>query len=265
MSRAERRPGTASADWDAHTLGYREASAGRWRAYCDEVHRRLLAEHLPVPGPTVLKTDLFDEAAGAGLVPGLAGSVGQVVGVDISTAVVAAAVDRNPRLLATVGDLRALPFGDAVVDTVVSNSSLDHFATRAELAAAAGELHRVVRPGGRLLVTLDNLACPVVALRAVLPYRLLHRLGVLPYPVGVTCTARGLRRLVRDHGFVVERTFTFMHVPRVVAVPLCARADRRSPSSTEPTVGRLLRWEFLDRLPTRRVTAHYIGVVAVRT
>lgn len=256
-------------DWDAHTDHYRTEAGGRWRSYCDRLHLAVIAaQGIPAPddsaASTVYKTDLFDEAAGTGLAAGLADllSVERVIGSDISAGVVTDAVRRCPVVVAPVGDLRSLPFRNGAFEVVVSNSSLDHFETRAELRVAIGELARVVRHGGRLLITLDNLASPVIALRALLPYRILRRLGILQYPVGVTLTSRTLRRELESVGFHVERTFTLMHVPRVLAIPWCVRADRRGRPGAERTVDRLLRWEVLGRLPTQHLTGHFVGAVA---
>jgi SAM-dependent methyltransferase len=255
-----------STHWDLYSAPFRAEAGGRWRDFCDEIHLRLIDELLPTPGPVVLKTDLFDEAAGTGLVGEISRlrGVSRLVGVDISTEVVAAALGRDVSLTAVAGDLRQLPYRAEAFDTIISNSSLDHFETRGELIVAIDELYRVTRPGGALLITLDNLACPVILLRAKLPYRLLHRLGILSYPVGATLTPRGLRRALVDAGFVVESTTTFMHVPRIIAIPACRRLDRRQAPNAYRTIRRLLAWERLRRFPTRTLTGHFVAVVARR-
>jgi len=257
---------TLSAEWDTHTDAYRSAPPGRWRTYCDRLHLALIERELPEPGSRVLKTDLFDEAVGTGLVEGIAGrsGVGDVAGVDVSAAVASDASSSNPELQAAIGDLRELPFASGSFDAIVSNSSLDHFETRRELFTAIHELHRVTRSDGRVLITLDNLACPIIALRNALPYRLLRAIGIMRYPTGATLTGRGLRRALTDAGFAVERTATLMHAPRVLAIPWFEHADRRGADGTGRSVNRLLRWEVLGRLPTRHMTGHFVCVVARR-
>ena len=47
------------------------------------------------------------------------------------------------------------------------------------------ELHRVLRPDGELLLTFDNAANPVVAVRNGLPARVRQATGLVPYPVEV--------------------------------------------------------------------------------
>jgi SAM-dependent methyltransferase len=60
-----------------------------------------------------------------------------------------------PGLELQVADGRALPFADASFDHAYSISVLEHIAEPGD-ASALGELSRVVRPGGRVLVTLPH-------------------------------------------------------------------------------------------------------------
>ena len=239
-----------------------------WRAHSDAVNAALLARWLPVGGGgvgRVLKTDTFDEACGRGLMDVLASRGGAVVGIDISPSTVAAALRRHPSLRATTADVRRLPFGDAAFDLIVSNSTLDHFATYAELASSVAELHRVLRPGGQLLLTLDNPLNPLVGLRNALPYTWLHRAGVLPYQVGVTRGPRALRGLLARAGFEIVETGALLHCPRVVAVALARLLSRRAGSATSRRFLKcLMAFEHLGRLPTRYLTGHFSAVRAVK-
>jgi SAM-dependent methyltransferase len=51
------------------------------------------------------------------------------------------------------GDAQSLPFADAVFDLVVSCETVEHLP---DPASAISEMHRVTRPGGRLLLTTPN-------------------------------------------------------------------------------------------------------------
>ena len=55
------------------------------------------------------------------------------------------------RASARVGDMRELPFGDGEFDAVVSSYAVDHL-RRAERSKAIGEVARVLKPGGQLLL-----------------------------------------------------------------------------------------------------------------
>jgi SAM-dependent methyltransferase len=252
--------------WDAVAGDWSAREVDRlWRRHSDAVNSALCARWLE-DGPLdrVLKTDAFDEAVAAGLVPLLAARARVVVGVDIAAAALAGARRRYPELRASVADVRRLPFADATFDAVVSLSTLDHFRSRDDLAAGLVELARVLRPGGRLIVTLDNPVNPIVALRNALPFEPLRRLRLVPYYVGATCPPAPLRRLLGEVGFEVLETTAILHCPRVLGVAATRVVERRG----ERAGARLLRglgaFERLAGWPTRYVTGHFTAVLARR-
>ncbi|MEE8130592.1 MAG: class I SAM-dependent methyltransferase [Vicinamibacterales bacterium] len=252
-------------DWESTLsplLGARTETL--WRRHSDAVNSSLIAQWLPAGTCRhLLKTDLFDEAMGDGLYPLLITHATRVTGLDIAPSVLAAAAARHPHLNAVAADTRRLPFADATFDVVVSNSTLDHFDARDDIRIALRGLHRVLRPGGTLVLTLDNLANPLVALRNALPARLLRRLGLIDYPVGVTCGPWRLRRLLRESGFVVLDSTALLHCLRVFEVAALRRMPADLPSVKQARIlRRLARWERLAGWPTRFITGHYVGVCA---
>jgi SAM-dependent methyltransferase len=252
--------------WDEATATFRTATGGgSWRRHCDILHRQLLDGWLaPARARRALKTDLFDEAAGDGLCGHLEQFADRIHGLDVAGSVASDARVGRAGLLVVQADVRHLPYRDGSFALVVSNSTLDHFRERGDIAVALRELHRVTAVGGTLVVSLDNLANPVIALRALLPARMLRALGLVPYHVGPTTTRRGLLGLLEQAGYSVTTTAWFLHVPRVVAVRVCARSDRRAGRSADGLLGRLARWERLARWPTARWTGHYVAALAVR-
>lgn len=259
--------GDDSCYWDEVAAAWRESTPQRlWRAHSDAVNVALFANWLPPGGvERLLKTDVFDEAVGEGLFPRLAGDVRSPVGIDVSAAGLSAARSRYPRLRAVRADVRRLPFAGESFDTIISNSTLDHFAAPEDITSSLRELRRVLRPGGHLLLTLDNRANPVIALRGRLPYQVLHRLGVVPYYVGATYGPAHLRGVLIEAGFDVLDLEAVMHCPRVLAVAAARVVERR----TGPAMHRrFLRWlmtfERLARWPTRFRTGHFVAVRATR-
>ncbi len=221
------------------------------RAYSDAVNRALLERWLPERMGTVLKTDLFDEATADGLVGLLLERADRVIGIDVAPSIVDAAAARNPGLEAIVANVKELPFETGSIDVVVSNSTLDHFGSLAEIDRALAELARVLRrPGGLLIVTLDNDANPVIWLRNRLPRTLLHGSGLVPYPVGRTLRPRGLRDAVERAGLAVDQAALIAHVPRL-AVRLLALHSRW-----------LVTAERASRAPTRALTGQFAAVRA---
>jgi hypothetical protein len=81
----------------------------------------------------------------------------------------------------------------------------------------------------------------------------MHRLGIVPYPVGFTCGPKRLRALVEGAGLDVEDEGAVMHVPRVLAlVWLQLRGGVRP----------LVACEVLERLPTRFLTGQFVTIKA---
>lgn len=235
-----------------------------WRAYCDRLYDRLIGEWIgDLRYERALKTDLFDEVCGRGLVGTMGRLATAVHGIDISSRVAAKARAERPQLRCCVSDVRRLGFADDSFDLVLSNSTLDHFSARADIHRALEEIVRVLRPDGRLMITLDNLANPVVALRSVLPQSLLHRLFLVPYFTGVTLTLRGLVRELDGFGLRIADRRTLMHVPRLPTILWGRRRWRTNGrESIDSWVGSLESWEQLDKLPTRHLTGYYIAVLA---
>lgn len=239
-----------------------------WRAHSDAVNVALLRRRLPHGDlGRVLKTDLFDEAVGGGLVAELAPRASEVVGIDLAPAVVETAARRWPEITATTADVRDLSFTSASFDLVVSNSTLDHFESIDSIRIALAELARVTRPGGRLLITLDNRQNPIVALRTSRALAgLFRRLRLVPYELGVTRGRRGLVRLLEGAGFEVEATEAVMHCPPQVASKL---ADRFSDGASLEDLRRrhlrmVLRFEALAGWPTGYLTGHFVAASAIR-
>lgn len=79
----------------------------------------------------------------------------RVIGVDLAPEMLATAEERAreagvaDRTDFVVADAAALPLGDGSIDAAVSTLSLHHWR---DVPAVLRELHRVVRPGGRLLI-----------------------------------------------------------------------------------------------------------------
>jgi SAM-dependent methyltransferase len=97
---------------------------------------------------------ILDVATGTGWTSRLLAERGAIVtGADIAAELLAAARMKAPRTLALdyqIGDAEALPFADGSFDAVTSTFGA-MFASRPE--AAAGEMARVVRKGGRIALT----------------------------------------------------------------------------------------------------------------
>ena len=112
-----------------------------------------LVRGAPGPGEVVVDLgcgrgqDVFEAARRVG-------EKGSAIGVDLSAEMIAAALAAAPPSLGNVrflrSDLAALELADASVDLVVSNCTINHAPDK---AAVYREIHRVLRPGGRFVVS----------------------------------------------------------------------------------------------------------------
>ena len=212
-------------------------------------HLELLRDWLPdLAGRVVLKTDLWEEGvAGDELLFDLAARCEAAHGIDVSPAVVARAraraADAGANVSLASADVRAIPLRDASVDAVVSTSTLDHLAGAREHLDALGDIKRVLRPGGTLIVTFDNaenVGDPL--LRAAV------RLRAVPFPLGRAVSLAELETLLAKAGFAVVDRRHVVFAPRVVATA-AVRALRLLPGGSDRAVAGLLRG--FDRLGER--------------
>jgi SAM-dependent methyltransferase len=238
-----------------------------WRLYSDTINSELIVRWLPSSDRFnfLLKTDLFDEAFGKGLFSILESQANNMIGIDISPSIVNRASEQNSNFSGITADLRRLPFNSETFDVVISNSSLDHFKTRREISIGLHEIHRILRKGGQLIITFDNLANPIIALRSIIPFRLLNRSGIVPYYVGATLHPHRLYQILEKSGFKVYELEAIMHCPRVIAVVLSRLFGKYTGKETQKRfLGALKAFERLSGLPTRFLTGYFVAAKAVK-
>jgi tRNA G10 N-methylase Trm11 len=132
---------------------------------------------------------LLDPCCGSGTILAEAAEVGwQARGVDIDLEAIRVAHQNAPKAQVSVGDARRLEFGDQSMDACVSNLPFGlrygvQGGMEGWLRAVLGELDRVTRPGGRVVLLAPGLPASVVPppwRRATrLPIRLLGTRTVL--------------------------------------------------------------------------------------
>lgn len=212
-----------------------------------------------------LKTDLFAEAYNDEEFLSSLSWQDRVVGIDISAAVLQQARHRGrvgPLAGYVTCDVCFLPFRDGAFESIISDSTLDHFECEERLRSALAELARVLAHRGRLIITLDNPANLTYPPRWIV--RLWMRLGLAPYYVGVTLSASRLESSLRALGLTVVNRTAILHYPhpdglvRLLERCVCA-------TGLGGLVGRLFALtEQLEATPLRYLTGRYLAVHAIK-
>ena len=114
--------------------------------------RKVLEVLQPQPSERVV-----DIGSGPGVlaaeIASVVGASGQVCGIDVSESMLARARIRcagQPWVEFRHGDATKLPYGEGVFDAAVTTQVLEYVH---DMAAALAELHRILRPGGRVLIS----------------------------------------------------------------------------------------------------------------
>jgi ubiquinone/menaquinone biosynthesis C-methylase UbiE len=123
-------------------------------------HRGMREISAALLGPRLSRTGqrLLDAGCGTGGFLRWAqdtGAFGHLSGVDIAPGAIELARERVPGAALSVTSLADLPYGDSSFDVVVVNDVLQHVA-EAELEQSLGEVRRVLRPDGVLLLRTNG-------------------------------------------------------------------------------------------------------------
>lgn len=210
----------------------------------------------------LLKTDLFEEALGTDeLFSRFSARNCAAVGIDISSYVTHRARTRagtgSGHSVYSCADVRSLPFKPDSIEVVLSPSTLDHFEDEASFVKSIRELARVLKPGGDLILIMDNKA---YFFRGLLRLKALLRIS--PAPVGRTYSLRYLTSVLEHEGFAMRRADQIVHVPINVvtsAVRLVARILRHNAGPIFSRVDNLLHHG-----PFCSFTGIYLAVHAVK-
>jgi len=262
--------------------GHWDSIASTWEevGYCDELlaeHKRkthldLIARWVDNPADgRILKTDLFEEAFGPDQFLFDIGKINSsTIGIDVSAEIVGQArkqagkygVDSTWYLCC---DVRCIPLREGSIDLIVSDSTLDHFPTEEDIITSLKELHRILRPGGILILTMDNsrnLTYP--------PYifiLLWVKLRLSPYFIGKTLSRGKLIRILEEMDMTVDESTAIFHYPHpdILVRGLERLLRKLSGHRLDGAIRKGL--SLLDKLEGRRskyLTGRYIAVKAVK-
>jgi SAM-dependent methyltransferase len=211
----------------------------------------------------ILKTDLFEEAIGPdAFLADLCHGGAVVIGMDVSTAISSQAQGRDADRQAhyVAADVRRLPFASDAFALIVSPSTLDHFPDSCELGRSLRELARVLEPGGRLIIMLDNsqnIFAPLL--------RLIIRMGWVPYYIGRSYSVGELCNELEAAGLTAQETTAILHNPHLMAVAAVAVTKKLHwPPLTALVQRALLAAQRLEKTQWRYRTGSFVAAKAVR-
>jgi hypothetical protein len=120
-------------------------------------------------------------------------------------------------------------------------------------------LARILKPGGLLIITLDN---PWNLL--YYPLRWLSSGKMCPFPLGYTESGPQLEKDLAAVGLCPESRDWLLHNPRGISTLLFLGIRKLfCPHIADQMIDRSLRmFELLSKLPTRKVTACFVAVAA---
>ena len=241
---------------------YHDATIGRIKR---DAHLRLIARWCGnLRGKVVLKTDLFEEAHGSDQFLFELPEDATRVGIDIAPLIArragqqARAAGTDPALVA--GDVLALPFRAGSFDVIVSNSTLDHFPERGLIDRALGELHRVLKRGGVLVVTFDNPRS-----LSYVAGRFKRLLRPDPFYLGHTLSRPALIDALTRLGYQVTDTTAIIHGLENHSSAAMWAAGRIGGLRLSAAIGKVLAaLERLEAAPTRYLTGAFVAARAVK-
>jgi len=168
---------------------------------------------------------LLDVASGIGVFSAKLGRrAARTVGIDRNRDFVRlATVLEIPHASFLTADALLLPLESETFELVVSICALEHFE---DDRAALAEMHRVLKPGGRLLLTVDSLAHPLISEA----FRQRH---AVEHAVRTFYTSARLRERLEEVGFTVEDTTYLITSNLAVRLARVAVALMSSPSLSQ--------------------------------
>jgi SAM-dependent methyltransferase len=231
-----------------------------------DAHLRLIARWCDsLRDKVVLKTDLFEEAHGPDQFLFELPIDSRPLGIDISPAIVRRARQRKTLRRAAscpvlAGDVLTLPFRSASLDVIISNSTLDHFENPSYIVTALQEFYRVLKPGGTLLVTLDN------------PQSVSYLVGCFkrtlrpdPYFLGHTLSIRALTSTLSSIGYRVTDRTAILHGLQNHSSAAMRAAGRIGGTLLQEAIGSVLGvLERFEATPIRYLTGAFVAARAVK-
>lgn len=216
----------------------------------------------------ILKTDLFAEAlcTHRAFSGDMSKANANVVGIDVSSEIVHRAMTiamqyaSNSPLRYAICDVRCLPFNTNSFDLIISDSTLDHFRKKGDIITALNEFSRVLKPGGILVITMDNKTNLFEPF-----FRLWILFGLAPFYSGYTYSIKELKEALVKAGLNVTDTTSIIHNPRFFTRIMITLLRKVMPATFDNRIRKhLLFLDSLEYRKTKYLTAQFIAARAIK-
>ncbi|UCH51621.1 MAG: methyltransferase domain-containing protein [Chloroflexota bacterium] len=252
-----------------HVRGYSNKLLGEHKR---KTYLNLLARWVDITAmQRILKTDLFAEAfVVEQFLFDIAQENSNIIAFDVASEIVTFAKSNAERHGVNGGeylccDVKHIPLQDNSIDLIISDSTLDHFPTEADIITALMELGRVLRTDGVLILSIDNkrnLSYP--------PYfliRLWMWLKLSPYFIGRTLALSKLKHVLEEIGLNVEESTAILHYPHPDGLVRWLEHSLRKlgRGKFDNAISRTLAClEGMEKRRIKYLTGRYIAVKAVK-
>lgn len=239
-------------------------------AFCDapstryyfDCERRLFEDYFPsLPGKSILKTDLWDEAKNSRILHWAADQGAEVYGIDISSETLVEARDtfracqRRHRTPFILSDVRKIGFADNTFDYLYSMGTVEH---SPQYFLALQECLRVLKPGGRAIIGVPNKLDPFLRPACV---ALMNALGLYAYGYELSFSLGHWNKLLRQAGFRVVDNTGILFMPGMLRI-LDLYLFCRAPGLTRLTAPLIAPFAYLHhRFPRLRRHGYLIATV----
>jgi ubiquinone/menaquinone biosynthesis C-methylase UbiE len=233
------------------------------------VHLGLLSRWIDINSEQkILKTDLFAEALqpSRAFLWDMIAVDANVIGIDISSSLTARAkIEEKVYVAGSTAeyvncDVRQLPFASDSFDLIVSDSTLDHFTEKEDIFVALAELSRILKPGGNLVITMDNKGNITEPL-----FRLWIYLGLSDFYIGKTYSIGELKEALRNVGLSVVDTTAIIHNPRFFVRRAVSLLHKGNNTRFNKWIRKVLDiFDSLEKSRFNYLTAQFIAAKAVK-
>lgn len=204
----------------------------------------------------ILKTDSFEESFGSdGILQFFLDRPAKTISLDISPKILNFSKQKlkNRDFLAVATNICEMPFKEATVSLIFSSSTYGYLKN---IKRGLEEVHRILKPDGILLISLNN--------RSNILFRILTKiyyfLGFIPFPVSSFYSQKEVKKLLEEAGFTIMYQEPVVHIPPFLnsLIYFLDRSKKFGAQRLSKAIMAVLSWYSNSKLKVKIFTGWYI-------